>query len=288
MIEHFALNTPAGSFDAIGAGPGDGPGVLFLHGFPEAATEWEDQLSALGSAGYRAVAVDQRGYSPGVRPAAVADYRMESLCADVLAFADALHWPLFDLVGHDWGAAVAWRLAAVMPQRLHSLTAISVPHPAAFAVALAEDADQQRRSAYLRLFRAPGGVAEDTLLADDAAKLRAIYDGRVPSWRVQEYLHRLREPGALTAALNWYRAMTPMGDTPTVRIPTLYIFSTADDALGPAAAHATAAHVSGPYRFEVLDGVSHWVPEEAADIVSSLLLEHLGNRTPRRIDADAG
>jgi pimeloyl-ACP methyl ester carboxylesterase len=109
--EGVLIETPRGTFDALAAGPEGGRPVLLLHGFPESAAQWEHQLPALADAGYRAVAIDQRGYSPGVRPAAVEAYGPDELIADVVAVANALGWPRFDLVGHDWGSAVAWMTA---------------------------------------------------------------------------------------------------------------------------------------------------------------------------------
>lgn len=148
MAEPVAIPTAAGTFDALAAGPEGGPAALLLHGLPECAEQWEHQLAALARAGYRAVAFDQRGYSPGVRPAGVGGYGPEELIGDVLAVADALGWPRFDLVGHDWGSAVAWMTAAADPGRLRSLTAVSTPHGAALVQALRDDPDQRRRSAY--------------------------------------------------------------------------------------------------------------------------------------------
>lgn len=273
-IEHIGIETPAGDFDALAAGPIDGRPVLLLHGFPEAASAWERQLLALGAAGFRAVAPDQRGYSPGVRPDDVADYRMELLVADTLAMAGALGWGSFDVVGHDWGALVAWTLAAQQPRWLRTLTAVSVPHPAPFETARRTDEDQQQRSAYIDVFLRPR-YPERRLLADDAKALRAIYEHKPPRSRVEDYVARLSEPGALTAALNWYRAMHLAPRVGTVSVPTMYVWSTDDVAVGSAAALATEAWVDGPYRFEMLTDVSHWVPEEVATELSDLLLDHL-------------
>lgn len=273
MTDHVQIRTPAGKFDALAAGPQDGRAVLLLHGFPEAGLQFRQQLAILGDAGCRAVAPDQRGYSPDVRPQQVADYRMEELVGDVVALADELGWHRFDLVGHDWGAAVAWSAAVAVPDRVRTLTALSVPHPDAFGHALATDDDQQRRSAYMRMLRSQG--AENTLLADGARRLRQIYERRVPEEHVTEYVRRLSEPGALTAALNWYRAVRSSGATGPVTVPTLYVWSTEDATVGSAAALATRQHVAGDYRFEMLEDISHWIPEEVPETVGRLLLEHL-------------
>jgi len=273
MAEPVTIPTPAGTFDALAAGPDDGPAVLLLHGFPECAEQWEHQLAALAGAGYRAVAFDQRGYSPGVRPAEVGAYGPEQLIGDVLGVADSLGWPRFDLVGHDWGSAVAWMTAAAHPERLRTLTTVSTPHGAALVHALRDDPDQRRRSAYFELFRTPGEAERELF---DEGGLRRIYDG-LPARRIERYVERFSEHGALTAVLNWYRAMRPPAKRGPITTPTLYVWSTGDAFIGETAARAVERHVAGPYRFEVLEGVSHWISEEAPERLSALLIEHLGS-----------
>ncbi|GAA2601588.1 alpha/beta hydrolase [Actinomadura fulvescens] len=276
MTAQLQIPTGVGAFDALAAGPEDGREVLLLHGFPQGALEWEHQLDALAAAGLRAVAPDQRGYSPGVRPEDVAGYQMKELVGDVLRITDALGWTRFDLVGHDWGAAVAWALADQHPGRLRTLTAVSVPHPGPFAEALRSDEDQRRRSGYLEMFRQEGDGAERFFLDGGAAGLRGMLQHSVPAEKLDEYVRRLSEPGAMTAALNWYRATRPEEVVAgPITVPTLYVWSTEDIGVGAAAALATEDWVSGPYRFESFEGVSHWVPEEAARRLSTELLAHL-------------
>ena len=264
------------TFDARVAGPAGGPVVLLLHGFPESSRSWNAQLDALAQAGYRAVAFDQRGYSPGARPAGVEAYRLGELVADAVAVIDSLGVARVDVVGHDWGGAVAWHMAAGHPERVRSLAVVSTPHPAAFRAALAEsEGDQAQRSWYMTWFQTPE-EPERVFLENDAAALRGIYTG-LPQDTVEEYVALFRQPGALTAAINWYRAAGPdlTRETGPITMPTLYVWSTDDIALGREAAEATAGHVQGPYRFEVLEGVSHWIPEEVPDTLNGLLLEHL-------------
>ncbi|MDF0529246.1 alpha/beta hydrolase [Tsukamurella sp. 8F] len=274
MVDYISIETEAGSFDAMAAGPEGGRPVMLLHGFPEAALEWSHQLAGLAAVGYRVVAPDQRGYSPGVRPESPSDYRIETLVADVIAMADRLGWQRFDLVGHDWGGAVAWWAADIHPHRVRSLAAVSTPHPGALAEALRTDEDQARRSQYMRDWRATPAT-ENAFLADGARALRRIFEGGVPREHVDEYVQRLSEPGALTAALNWYRAGGPEGRIGRITVPTLYVWSTEDVALGSVAALATADWVEAPYRFEMLEDVSHWVPEEAAEQLTVHLVAHL-------------
>lgn len=272
------LEIPVGGFvfDALADGPGDGELVLLLHGFPESSHQWRHVLSALAGAGYRAVAPDQRGYSPRARPARVEDYAVDHLVADVLAVADGMGGHTFHLVGHDWGAAVAWAVAGRYPERLRTLTILSVPHPRAFGDALRDDPDQQQKSGYIAVFRAEGGVAERALLDDDAAGLRTMFAASGLADH-DEYVRRMREPGALTAALNWYRAMEPglVGDLGPITTPTLFVWGDRDLALGRRAAEATAGFVDGPYRFVPLEGVGHWIAEEVPERLNGLLLDHL-------------
>ncbi|NKS53862.1 alpha/beta fold hydrolase [Rhodococcus hoagii] len=260
------------TFDVTVAGPDDGTPILLLHGFPESSASWRPVTPRLVRAGLRVIAPNQRGYSPDARPERVDEYRFDRLVGDVVGLLDVYDIESAHLVGHDWGAAVAWQLAGGHPERIRSLTAVSVPHPAAFGWALREDADQQRRSGYIGLLRQEG-KAEAVLLEDDSRRLRAMFgDGNDPEL-VEEHVRLLSQPGALTAAMNWYRAMTrAFGDLPPVRVPTTYVWSTADPALGPAAAKRCAEFVDAPYRFVVLDGASHWIPEEHPDALADAIL----------------
>jgi pimeloyl-ACP methyl ester carboxylesterase len=265
-------------FEARADGPEDGELVLLLHGFPQTSFSWRHQLPALAAAGYRAVAPDQRGYSPRARPGDLTSYRAERYVEDVIGLADMLGADRFHLVGHDFGGFVAWDTASAHPERLFTLTAVSTPHPTPMAKSILEGGEQRDRSSYMLFFRSP--EAEAFFLDDDAAGLHRIYEASGLT-EYDEYVRVLTQPGAMTAALNWYRAIdrsvaTEMGPITT---PTLYVWSTNDPALGREAAEATAACVDGPYRFEVLEGVGHWIPEEAPDALNSMLLAHLGTRS---------
>lgn len=278
-IETVQVGVGDWTFDCRVAGPVEGRLVILLHGFPQTSWSWRHQLSALAAAGYRAVAPDQRGYSSGARPEGVEPYGVDHLIADVLGIADDMGGHTFDLVGHDWGGAVAWYLAGRYPARLRTLTVVSTPHPLAFANALASSGDQQNRSTYVGFFRQDGNVAEAAMLDNDAQGLRNLYAGSGLSFDdAEEYLRVLTQPGALTAALNYYRAtsFTSASEIGPITTPTMYVWSTGDAALGRDAAEATGQFVDGPYRFEVLDGVSHWIPERASDALNTLLLSNLG------------
>ncbi|MEV8515434.1 alpha/beta hydrolase [Dactylosporangium sp. NPDC051484] len=269
-ISRIRIRTAAGTFDAVAAGPAYGRPVLLLHGFPEFGIEWEHQLRGLAAAGYRAVAPDQRGYSPGVRPVGDDKYRLDHPVADVRAMADALGWRRFDLVGHDWGAAVGWIVAARYAHRVRSFTAVSVPHLGAFAEALREDPVQQEASKYMDTFRQPSPIPENKILASGPPVLPGV-----SAQKCAEYFRRLCEPGALTAALNWYRANDFQGYSQPVRVPTLFVASMRDPFVAPSGVQATRRWVTGPYRLVNLDGVGHNIPEQAAGTMTTLLLTHL-------------
>ncbi|MEX2971710.1 alpha/beta fold hydrolase [Streptomyces sp. C184] len=277
-FERLEIQAGPHTYDALACGPADGEFVLLLHGWPEFADSWSEVLPALGTAGYRAVAVDQRGYSPRARPPRIADYAMPELVADALAFADSQGADRFHLVSHDWGGMVAWALAGAHPERLKSLTVLATPHPDALNRAAATDSTQYHRLDYVRFFRRDDGAAESALLADDAARLRAAYAGKVPDALVDGNVRRLSAPGALTATLNWYRAPESVISIPAGRIsvPTLFLWGSEDTALGRGAAESTGEWVDGPYRFEALEGASHWLPEEVPDVVAPKILDHLG------------
>lgn len=283
----LSLATHGFTFGGLTSGPPDGRPVIFLHGFPQTSWSFRHQLEALGQAGYRAIGLDQRGYSPGARPTDVDSYHLDHLVEDVVKVAHSLGMEKFDLVGHDWGGMVAWVLGIRHPELLNTLTVVSTPHPSAFGIALSvAGSDQQQRSSYIDVFRQEG-VAENLFLGEDGSGegLRTLFSASgLESGDVEVFVTALTEPGALTAALNWYRATSfedpAMRDLGSVNVPTMYVWSTDDIALGREAAEATANFVQGPYRFEVLEGVSHWIPEAAPEQLSGLLLDFLGSNEP--------
>jgi pimeloyl-ACP methyl ester carboxylesterase len=263
-------------FDVRDAGSPDGEPVVLLHGFPQDAGAFDRLSPALHQSGLRTLAADQRGYSPGARPAHRSAYRVRAAVDDVLALLDAAGLESAHVVGHDWGGAAAWALAAWHPWRVRTLTVLSIPHPAAMAQALVSS-DQVLRSGYIGFFQLPV-VPERVLLAGGGALLRrGLRQGGLPDDMVERYVARMQEPGALTAALNWYRAI-PFGGRDrvgTVRVPTLLVWGDRDVALGRAAIEASAAFVTGPYRLEVLEGATHWLPEAEADRLAELITAHV-------------
>ncbi len=264
------------TFDVRFAGPEDGDPIILLHGFPETSLSWNQVAPRLAEEGLRVIAFDQRGYSPGARPEGVEAYTTDLLTADVLGVADALGIDTFHVVGHDWGAVVAWLVATHHPERVRSLTAVSVPHLAAYNAALRDDPDQREKGSYIKLFRQPG-KAEDLLLADGARRLTAMYGDAVPIALVVRYVAQLAEPGALTAALNWYRAMgADLATTPTTRVPTSFVWGEHDMAIGRVPAEACGDHVDADFRFVELTGIGHWIPEQAPDSLAEAILVRVG------------
>jgi pimeloyl-ACP methyl ester carboxylesterase len=268
------------------AGDPGGEPVVLLHGFPETSHCWRHQLPALAAAGYHAVAPDLRGYGGSDRPAAVDDYAAPRLVGDVAGLIAALGHESAHVVGHDWGGGLAWALAGNRPAMVRSLTILNAPVGVVSARLRREDPAQAARSWYMLLFQFPG-VAETWLSQDDFANLRAfVFDDAAPGAFPEEdrriLIDALRRDGALTAALNWYRANMPPAswlreppDPPEVPVPTLIIWGEADSNMGPVLLERSAATVTGPLRVERLPGVSHWVQEEAPDRVNELLVDFL-------------
>jgi pimeloyl-ACP methyl ester carboxylesterase len=265
------------TFDVRVDGPEDGRPMLLLHGFPETSASWAAVTPLLTRAGLRTYAPDQLGYSPGARPGEVEAYAMQNLAQVTADLMTAMEIPVADVVGHDWGANVAWTLAAWHADRVRSLTAVSVPHPAAYTAAFRADPEQKERSGYIRLFW-QAGKAEEVLLADDARRLRRMLSGSqgetgIPPEAIDEYVAVLSAPGALTAALNWYRAMSSGTRVDPVGVPTTYVWSDGDVAIGRTAAEACANYVTGDYRFVELPGVTHWIPEQAPKELAAAILD---------------
>jgi pimeloyl-ACP methyl ester carboxylesterase len=267
------------TFDVTDAGPPEAEAIILLHGYPQSSASWRSVSPGLAAAGYRVLAPDQRGYSPGARPTDRRAYVITELVGDILALADQAGIDRFHLVGHDWGGAVAWALATDHPDRLRTLTVLSTPHPRAFLRSMASSI-QALRSWYMGLFQIPRLPEWLTFAGEGRFALSSMLRSGLSEEYAREYLERLKEPGAATGALNWYRAIpfetTAVRDDKPVTVPTLYVWSTKDVALGRRAAELTADYVLAPYRFEILYGVSHWIPEEAPDHVVKLLLEHVG------------
>ena len=264
------------TFEVTDDGPADGRVVIALHGFPEDRQCWSAVIPQLTDAGYRVLAPDQRGYSPGARPAGRRPYAIGELAADVLALADVAGAERFDVVGHDWGALVAWELAARHPRRVRTMTSLTVPHPRAIRDSLLHST-QLLHSWYILFFQIPW-LPEATIRAAgfDRAVQGFERDGLDPE-SARRYARRLQDRATATGPINWYRALpfSTRSVMPPVEVPVLYVYADKDRYLTRYPAERTARYVTGPYRFEVLEGMSHWLPTGAADRVSGLIREHL-------------
>ncbi|MEX5296448.1 alpha/beta fold hydrolase [Kocuria sp. CPCC 205268] len=252
-------------------GPRDGVPVLLLHGFPQDGTCWSRVAPVLRRAGLRTLVPDQRGCAARARPRGRRAYRLELLVQDAVALLDAAGVRRAHVVGHDWGGIVAWALAAHRPDRVASLTVASVPHPRALARSLTRS-PQVLRSAYVGAFQLP--ILPEALLGPCLEDL--LRRSGLPAADAARYAARMQEPGALTGALNWYRAL-PLSRLRTglVDVPTTYAWGSRDPALGRRAAELTAEQVRGPYRFVELDA-GHWLPETRAGELAELVLERVG------------
>jgi pimeloyl-ACP methyl ester carboxylesterase len=270
-------------FRAMVDGPAAGDMVILLHGFPEGAESWSKQVDALAHAGFLAVAPDLRGYGLSDAPEGVENYSIDQLAEDVRFIITSFGRSAAHVAGHDWGAMVAWYFAGRYPEMTKTLTALSVPHPAALAAASRGDEDQQARSRYVGLFLMEG-KAEQVLADDDYRRLRSMFSlgpnpDAVPRGLIDHFTRSVSRPGRLTAALNYYRANLVAGgaawETPIrigpIKMPTALLWGDQDPALGRSAAEATAQHVEGEYRFEVLEGAGHWLQFERPAEVSLAL-----------------
>ncbi len=265
-------------FDAVVAGAEDGEPVLLLHGWPQTALSWSRVIPPLASSGLRIAAVDQRGYSEGARPSEVAAYATDRLVGDAADLLDALGWGTAHVVGHDWGAIVGWSLAARHPGLVRSLTAISAPHPRAFASAIRGDEVQREKSAYLAFFRREPAKAAKVLLREDATALRLVYADAVHEHDVEAYVDFFTHDDAMEASLRWYAAMDDAAllETPVVEVPTTFVWGTDDIAIGATAANGCGQWCSGEYDFRVLEGRGHWLPDEDPDAVVDAILARVG------------
>jgi pimeloyl-ACP methyl ester carboxylesterase len=281
MVETMGLTTRSGlTFTADVAGPDGGPLVLLLHGFPESRHSWREALPVLGAAGYRCVAPDQRGYSPGARPnpADLSNYAFDKLVNDAIEIAAAAGYDgkRFHQIGHDWGGQVAWGVANAHPERLASLTVLSRPHPLSFRRALQDpNGDQKHRSRHHTRFLEP--ETGPMLIEDNARRLReGLFGQNVGQAAIDDHVAVLGNRDAIEAALAWYRSNKGLsGDFGPIKVPTLYIWGDADATVGPDAAKGTGEFVTATYSMEVLPGVGHFVMDNAPARATELMLAHI-------------
>lgn len=263
-------------FDVIDAGPIDGDPVVLLHGFPERATCWREVAPLLHEAGLRTYAPDQRGYSPGARPPRRRDYTVDRLMGDVVALIEQIGRPVH-LVGHDWGANSAWLAAMHRPDLVRTLTAISVPHPAAFGEAVLRSA-QAFSSWYMAAFQVP--VLPELLLTRPHGRIeRSLRRGGMTPDDVARFRREIVDDGALTGGINWYRAL-PFAPrhllAKRVEVPTTMVWSDGDRFIRRGTVERCGRFVAAPYELRILTGVSHWVPTHAPAAAAGAALSRIG------------
>ena len=253
----------------------EGEGVILLHGFPETSITWEPLIDKLARAGFRAVAFDQRGYSPGARPFGANSYSSARLASDVIAIAAAVGFDRFHVVGHDFGGAIAWIAADRFPREIVSVTSLSTPHPEALAEALGDSNAQWRASSYFPLYWIPV-LPELVLGFNRATYLQRLKWQLFQAEQIEEFKQVFSEPGALRSALNWYRAFRFQSQDPLgkIRQPTLFLWGNEDGAFSQVAAEKTADHVEGPFRFHRLKA-GHLLMLELPELVANEVLSHL-------------
>lgn len=283
-LEHAQVAVGAVTLHLVSAGPIDGPPVVLLHGFPELWYGWRGQLPALVRAGYRVLVPDQRGYNTSEKPSDVRDYRIDLLVDDVLGLLDVCGYASAAVVGHDWGAAVAWRLAARAPERVERLAVLNVPHPQVLLRALWTNPRQLMRSWYMFFFQLPW-LPEWLLGRKRAAALVGMLrsSSRAGSFSREDldiYRQAWCQPGAVRSMLAWYRAMIRLRPSPIpglIQAPTMILWGRLDSALG---AELVQPSLERCAQAEVrwFDQATHWVQHDAAEQVNAALLAFL---TPR-------
>jgi pimeloyl-ACP methyl ester carboxylesterase len=264
------------------AGPADGPLVILLHGFPEFWFGWRAQIPALAAAGFRVIAPDQRGYNLSDKPAGAAAYRLDLLARDVFGLADAYGRSNFSLVGHDWGAAVAWWATTLRPERVERLAILNAPHPALWRRAMLEDPVQRAKSRYVQMLRMPwlpelmlraGGYRGLSQALEGAARPEAFGKGELAQYR-----EAWSRNGALTGALNWYRALfmqpLPVPAAGSLPMPTLVLWGDRDAYAEPRLAEESAA-LCATATVRHFPEATHWLAHDEAEAVSQALAAFL-------------
>lgn len=262
-------------FDVRDTGTGELGTMICLHGFPQDASSYDGVAGRLADAGMRVLVPDQRGYSPRARPQGRGAFALPELVADVVALIDAAELDRVHLMGHDWGGAVAWAVAAGHPDRVRSLTALSTPHPAALQAALLRST-QALRSSYVAFFQLPAVPERVMLAADGAVARRMLAASGLPKTQEERYVERMLEPGALTAMLGWYRGLLAARGHPVgkVSVPTTYVHGSRDPFFAPRAARVTGDFVTGDFRAVTLEA-GHWLPETRHDEVADAALRRV-------------
>ena len=289
-LEHSIIETNGVRLHVVQAGPKSGTPVVLLHGFPEFWYGWRKQIPALVEAGCRVIVPDQRGYNLSDKPQGVKAYRMDELVNDVIGLIDALGYEKVNLVGHDWGAAVAWVLANQYPERLHRLGILNAPHPAVLKRFLQRDFEQLRRSWYVFFFQLPW-LPEAGIRADNwRGAVRTLRgSGRIHTFTnedIEKYKEAWSQPGAMTAMINWYRAalryQLPIPADARIRVRTLMMWGTKDFALSRRMARPSMDYCDeGNLIF--FPEATHWVQLDEAESVNHYMVDFLFDKISKQV-----
>lgn len=287
-LTHAFVKTNSVNLHVVQAGPEDGPLIIFLHGFPEFWYGWRKQLPYFAARGYRVWVPDQRGYNLSDKPRDLQRYNQDYLADDLIGLIDAAGREKAFVVGHDWGAAVLWWAAIKYPERLEKIAILNVPHHSVFRRKLRDSSDQRRRSWYIGFFQIPW--LPEALLSpfQVRALARALRNtsrpGAFTDADLAEYRKAWSQPGALTAMLNWYRAVVqrPPAKLPTrrVTVPTLVLWGKKDFALAPELAQESVEQCDDG-RLVYFDDATHWLQHEEPDRVNALIDEFFSSPPPK-------
>lgn len=289
-LEETFITTNGIRLHTVMAGPQSGIPVILLHGFPDNWRGWLKQIPALVEAGCRVIVPDQRGYNLSDKPKGVKSYEVYMLVEDTIGLIDALEYEKVNLVGHDWGAAVAWVLANKYPERLHRLSIMNVPHPAVMRRFLMRDLEQIRRSWYVFFFQLPW-LPEAGMRADNwrGAERALRGSGKVHTFTnedIEKYKEAWSQPGAMTAMINWYRAVIrfqpAVPKDPRIKVPTLMMWGMKDFALSHRMARPSMDYVDkGNLIF--FPEATHWVQRDAAEEVNHYLIDFLFDKVSKQV-----
>lgn len=263
------------SFDVIDSGPLDGQFIVLLHGFPETAKSWQETAQLLNEKGYRTFAINQRGYSLNAQPKGRYAYRTQELVEDIHEFLNLVDEPIY-LVGHDWGAVVAWDVAIHYPEKIKHLTAISVPHKAAFIKSMLSS-NQLFKSYYMGLFQLPK-IPEILFEKIPSIGLSLLKSSGMTAQQLADFQHEMVKEKRLSSAINWYRGLPFNKDLDIgkkVTVPTLFIWGKHDTAIGPKSVELNQQYVDAPYT-EIHLEATHWIPTQNAQQLSELILQDIG------------
>jgi epoxide hydrolase 4 len=280
-LEHVYLDTNGIHLHVVQAGPKSGIPVLLLHGFPEYWYGWRNQIPALVEAGFRVIVPDQRGYNLSDKPKGIKNYQVDELVKDILGLIDLLEYQKVNLVGHDWGAIVAWTLAYQHPERLQRLGILNVPHPLVFRRFVTRDFEQMRRSWYAFFFQLPWLPEMGMRAGAWRGAVRALRgSGKIHTFTnedILKYKDAWSHSGAMTAMINWYRAVryrTKLPKEMQIKVPTLMMWGVKDVALTYRMARPSIDHCENG-KLIFFPDATHWVQHDATEEVNHYLIDFL-------------